>query len=71
LPKLEAGLSDLVAFGEMGFSGRMPTGKAGAETAALIAELRAIGFLPAQVNNTANVDTASVNTKYIKTGAGR
>src|SRR4051812_38679183 len=44
LPKLEAGLSDLVAYGEMGFSGRMPTGKAGAEAAALITELRAIGF---------------------------
>jgi hypothetical protein len=64
---LEAGLSDLVAYGEMGFSGRMPTGKAGAEAAALIAELRAIGFLPALIDN-----TASVKTKYVKTArAGR
>ena len=30
LPRLKTGLSDLVAYGEMGFSGRMPTGKAGA-----------------------------------------
>lgn len=67
LPKLEAGLSDLVAYGEMGFSGRMPTGKAGAEAAALIAELRAISFLPVLVDN-----TASVKTKYVKTArAGR
>jgi chromosome partitioning protein len=51
-----------VAYGEMGFSGRMPTGKAGAEAAALIAELRTIGFLPAAVDN-----TTSVKTKYVKT----
>ena len=67
LPKLEAGLSDLVAYGEMGFSGRMPAGKAGAEAAALIAELRAIGFLPELIDN-----TASVKTKHVKTArAGR
>ena len=62
LPKLEAGLSDLVAYGEMGFSGRMPTGKAGAEASSLIAELRAIGFLPRPVDK-----TSSVKTKYVKT----
>jgi len=67
LPKLNTGLSDLVAYGEMGFSGRMPSGKAGIEAAALIGELRAIGFLPAPLNN-----TASVKTKYVKTvRAGR
>ena len=72
LSKLKAGLSDLVAFGEMSFSGRMPTGKAGAEATALIAELRAIGFLPEPADNTASVNTASVNTKYVKTArAGR
>jgi chromosome partitioning protein len=46
LPKLSASLSDLVAFGEMGFSGRMPSGKAGTEVTALIAELRKLGWLP-------------------------
>ena len=46
LPKLTSALSDLVAFGETGFSGRMPSGKAGVELAALIAELRALGWLP-------------------------
>ena len=50
LPALKASLSDLVGFGEMGFSGRLPTkGKAGAEAAALIAELRDLGWLPAEV----------------------
>ena len=62
LPKLEAGLSDLVGYGEMGFSGRMPAGKAGAEAAALIAELRMLRFLPVST-----VKTASVKTKYVKT----
>ena len=57
LLRLDAGLSDLVAYGEMGFSGRMPTGKAGTEAAALIAELRVIGFLPAASNNTSSVKT--------------
>jgi chromosome partitioning protein len=47
LPRLEAGLSDLVAYGEMTFSGRLPdSGKAAAEIAALVAELRALGWLP-------------------------
>ena len=51
----------------MGFSGRMPAGKAGMEAAALIAELRAIGFLPASIDK-----TASVKTTYVKTArAGR
>jgi chromosome partitioning protein len=66
LPKLVAGLSDLVAYGEMGFSGRMPTGKAGAETAALVAELRAIGFLPSS-NKTDSVKTTGNKTHNVNT----
>ena len=62
LPKLDACLSDLVAYGEMGFSGRMPIGKAGTEVAALMTELRMLGWLPARHSN-----TSSVNTKYVKT----
>lgn len=47
LPRLDAALSDLVAYGEMSFSGRVPdTGTAGAEVSALIAELRGLGWLP-------------------------
>jgi chromosome partitioning protein len=47
LPRLEASLSDLVAYGELSYSGRIPTtGTAAAEIAALIAELRARGWLP-------------------------
>ena len=47
LPKLKATLSDLVAFGEMSFSGRLPSGgKAAAETGALLRELRDLGWLP-------------------------
>jgi chromosome partitioning protein len=65
LPKLEACLSDLVAYGEMGFSGRMPTGKAGAEVAALMAELRSLGWLPSRPNNTSSVNTSGVNTKGV------
>lgn len=47
LPRLEATLSDLVAYGEMTFSGRVPvSGTAGNEVSALVAELRRIGWLP-------------------------
>jgi chromosome partitioning protein len=63
LPRLDASLSDLVAYGEMGFSGRMPTGKAGAEVAALMAELRTLGWLPSRSSNTSSVNTSDVNTK--------
>jgi chromosome partitioning protein len=63
LPKLKASLSDLVAYGEMGFSGRMPTGKAGAEVAALMSELRSLRWLPApRLGNTSSVNTKDVNT---------
>ena len=46
LPRIEATLSDLVIYGEMSYSGRIPTtGIAAAELAALVAELRALGWL--------------------------
>jgi chromosome partitioning protein len=77
LPRLAASLSDLVAYGEMGFSGRMPAGKAGAEVAALIAELRGLGWLPAargnmsgdmtQSGTTHDVLTRGVNTPAVRT----
>jgi chromosome partitioning protein len=67
LPKLEAVLSDLVAYGEMGFSGRMPAGKAGAEVAALIAELRQLGWLPGRPVKTSSVKTVIVNTSGVNT----
>ena len=47
LPRLEAALSDLVAFGELTYAGRLPdTGQAAAEITALTAELRSLGWLP-------------------------
>ncbi len=47
LPRLAASLSDLVAYGELSYSGRIPaTGTAAAEIAALLAELRERGWLP-------------------------
>ena len=67
LPRLASCLSDLVAYGEMGFSGRMPTGKAGAEVATLMAELRSLGWLPASSVKTACVKT----TDTVATGATR
>ena len=47
LPRIEATLSDLVVYGELSYSGRIPTsGVAAAELVALVAELRALGWLP-------------------------
>lgn len=47
LPMLAATLGDLVAYGEMTFSGRVPDqGLAGEELARLVAELRALGWVP-------------------------
>lgn len=47
LVKLDTALSDLVAYGEMTYSGRVPTtGLASTEVAALVAELRALGWVP-------------------------
>lgn len=57
LPRIEATLSDLVVYGELSYSGRVPTsGVAAAELAALVAELRALGWLPSQrLNVTPNI----------------
>ena len=47
LPRLESTLSDLVAYGELSYSGRIPqTGPAAIELAGLLAELRARNWLP-------------------------
>ena len=47
LTRLDASLSDLVAFGELSYSGQVPTtGTAGSETAFLLAELRQLGWVP-------------------------
>lgn len=62
LPKLTSMLSDLVAYGEMGFSGRMPAGKAAAEVRALIVELEALGWLPGSIRNTSGVKRHDDNT---------
>jgi chromosome partitioning protein len=51
LPRLQTALSEAVAYGELGFSGAIPiAGTAAAEIAALVAELRSHGWLPAHVN---------------------
>ena len=65
LPRLDAALSDLVAYGEMGFSGRMPTGKAGSEVAVLMDELRNLGWLPRLTINTSGVKTLDVKTEGV------
>jgi chromosome partitioning protein len=47
LPMLTATMGDLVAYGEMTFSGRVPdAGTAGEELTRLIEELRTIGWIP-------------------------
>jgi chromosome partitioning protein len=65
LPRLDAALSDLVAYGEMGFSGRMPTGKAGTEVAVLMDELRNLGWLPRLAINTSSVKPLDVKTQGV------
>jgi chromosome partitioning protein len=46
-PVVVATLSDLVAYGEMTFSGRVPDqGVAGEQLTRPVAELRAIGWIP-------------------------
>jgi chromosome partitioning protein len=48
LARITTTLSDLVAYGEMTYSGRIPTtGPAAVEIVALIAELRELGWIPA------------------------
>jgi chromosome partitioning protein len=73
LPKLNSSLSDLVAYGEIGFSGRMPAGKAAVEVAALMAELRELGWLPRSVktssSKTSSVKRTSSNTSGSKTSS--
>ena len=52
LVRLDASLSDLVAFGELSYSGRVPTsGTAGAEIATLVAELRRLKWIPTSARN--------------------
>jgi chromosome partitioning protein len=54
LPRLKTALSDLVGYGEIGFSGRLPeAGKAQTEIAALLAELQTEGWLPNKIRHTA------------------
>ena len=53
LPRLDTTLSEAVAYGEMGFLPTLPaTGQAAAEVAALVAELRALGWLPQSTSRT-------------------
>jgi len=52
LARLRCSLSDLVAYGEMSYSGKVPSsGLAGGEVTALVAELRKMGWIPALRNN--------------------
>ncbi len=52
LVRLTASLSDLVAYGELSYSGRIPTtGTAGSEVTALIAELRKLKWIPTPLRN--------------------
>jgi chromosome partitioning protein len=54
LPRLEAALSDLVAFGELTFSGRLPeAGPAATEITALVLELRRENWIPTFVKTSA------------------
>ena len=61
LPRLEISLSDLVAYGELSYSGRVPTtGPAAAEIAGLLAELRIVaGFRPDPPDRTPHDMTTS------------
>src|SRR4051794_2830529 len=54
LPRTEASIGDRVAFAEMTFSGRVPSGEAGQEIAALTRELRGLGWIPDQPLATAS-----------------
>jgi|SRR4051812_27801150 hypothetical protein len=58
-------------YGEIGFSGRMPTGKAAAEVAALVAELRDLGWLPARPVNTSSSKTSDVKTSDSVASSGK
>ena len=63
LTRLDASLSDLVAFGELSYSGQIPiSGTAGSETATLLTELRGLGWVPAS----ARVDEKATARKRVK-----
>ena len=58
LPRLSSSLSDLVAYGELSYSGRIPAaGTAATEISALLAELRQRGWLPPRVTRRLAVNT--------------
>ena len=58
VPRMEATLSDLVAYGEMSYSGRLATsGPAHQEVLALLSELRKHGYLPSRPKIVASVTT--------------
>jgi chromosome partitioning protein len=60
MPRLQTVLSESVSFGEISFSGMLPTeGAPAAEIAALVAELRGAGWLPPSRKGV-NVDTREV-----------
>lgn len=57
LPRLSATLSDLVAFGEMTYSGRIPTtGPAGIELQSFIRELQELGWIPRKAKSRKSVE---------------
>jgi chromosome partitioning protein len=52
LSRLDCSLSDLVAYGELTYSGRLPDkGTAHLEVAALVKELRALGWIPKKTSS--------------------
>jgi chromosome partitioning protein len=52
MPRLEAVLSDLVAYGEVSYGTRLPSaGSAHGEVAALVAELREKGYIPTSTHS--------------------
>lgn len=56
LPRLDATISDLVAYGELSYGTRLPlSGPAHAEAVALIAELREKGRIPTSIRNAVGV----------------
>lgn len=59
LPRLDASLSDLVAFGELTYDGRLaPGSQAAAEVGALVAELRGLGWVPGKTSSRKDDGTA-------------
>jgi chromosome partitioning protein len=52
IQRLNSNLSDLVAYGELSYSGRIPTsGPAGAEVVALLTELGDLGWIPTSLRD--------------------